>query len=133
MEKLFQNIIAFLLGIIIIVTPFCIYFYKYDALYEMWYGTLFYNFDYLANTSIEQNLNFLDSIYFIRASLPGWCLLAISSWKIICKKQYSNLFWLVCVASNIAFIFSYIGLHTIVYAYPHIFTLLLQCCGKMKK
>lgn len=104
-KNLFQNIVAFLLGVIIIVTPFCVYFHKHDALYEMWYGTLLYNFDYLANTSTGNTLNLKDIIYFFRISLPGWCLLAISSWKIFFKKQFKNLFWFICVACNIAFIF----------------------------
>lgn len=46
-KNLLQNAGMFLLGAAAVVLPFCAYFAAHGALYEMWYGTVLYNFEYL--------------------------------------------------------------------------------------
>ncbi len=51
-KNLFQNSLYYMLGFLVVVLPFCIYFYAHDALYEMWYGTFIFNLSYTAESTV---------------------------------------------------------------------------------
>ena len=53
-KALWQNVLNFLAGAVIICLPFVVYFAAHDALYDMLYGTILLNFNYSA-----QRENFL--------------------------------------------------------------------------
>lgn len=54
--NILENIMIFLIGFLLIVLPFVIYFHLHGALDEMWFGTLFYNISYAHNSSFDFSL-----------------------------------------------------------------------------
>lgn len=46
-KNLGQNAIAALLGALVVIVPFCIYFYSKGALYEFWHYAFEYNYNYM--------------------------------------------------------------------------------------
>lgn len=50
-HNLLENIIAFIIGFAIIFVPFAIYFLAHGAFGEMWYATLTYNLEYVAEST----------------------------------------------------------------------------------
>lgn len=46
-KNLLQNAIAALTGALVVIIPFCIYFYSKDALYEFWHYAFEYNYNYM--------------------------------------------------------------------------------------
>ena len=94
-KNLLQNAIAFLLGFLVLLLPFIIYFSKKNALDEMWYGTLFYNIDYAGKSGFSITgfrgllgflLRFVDSYFLVLVSLV---VLAYNR-----KHKTSALLWL---------------------------------------
>ena len=49
--NLFHNAISFIIGFLVLSVPFVVYFWAKGALYEMWYGTILYNIDYLTESN----------------------------------------------------------------------------------
>lgn len=45
-KNLLQNIATILCGVLLIVIPFCLYFYAKGCLYDMWYATILFNLSY---------------------------------------------------------------------------------------
>ena len=52
-KNIWHNVLGFVSGFLIIVVPCWLYFYMNDALYEMLYASLLFNFDYLNHTYSE--------------------------------------------------------------------------------
>lgn len=53
--NLWQNALAYIGGVAIVVVPFVVYFAAHGALYDMWYGTVVFPFSYAAGS--ENHLN----------------------------------------------------------------------------
>ena len=73
-KNVIENAVGFIAGILIVLTPICIYFISKDAIYEMIYGTILFNFKYmeienaklpLINTLAVQFMTILPSIVLI--------------------------------------------------------------------
>ena len=45
-KNLLQNIVSILCGVLLVIVPFCIYFYAKGCLYDMWYATILFNLSY---------------------------------------------------------------------------------------
>lgn len=90
MEKqwlcIFQNIIGFLGGCMVIMIPFSIYFGYYNAWYDMIYGTILHNILYAEQSSI-----FLEGVewrpVYITLFTDGLLLIVSVIHLIICKKK----------------------------------------------
>lgn len=83
--NLVYNALFFILGFLIIVLPFVLYFSANNALYDMWYGTVLYNMEYAKNSVGGHSLNSLLSIY-----IYGTALLIYGIYKIAIEKKYIN-------------------------------------------
>ena len=68
-KNLLQNIVSILCGVLLVIVPFCIYFYAKGCLYDMWYATILFNLSY----GME---NFWDMK--MKISLILWALVALS-------------------------------------------------------
>lgn len=77
-HSLILNIFSFLVGFAIVTVPFILYFYSKGVLYDMWYGTLLFNFDYteVASTGslsikdiVMMFINYLDTFLLLFAAL----------------------------------------------------------------
>ena len=79
------NILSFLLGFLLVVIPFLIYFYDHDALLEMLNATLIYHAEYASNPSkdiLQTGIH-----YFILSYINCIFLLII----VLCKYKYCNV------------------------------------------
>ena len=79
-------IIYFIFGIALVYIPICLYFYKNNALYDMFYGTFIHNFLYVKNSNTYP---LLEKIAYILHIL----ILMICTYKLFFKDE--NLFTLV--------------------------------------
>lgn len=70
--NLMLNIIFGVLGMLVVIVPFSVYFISVNAFYDMWYGTILFNFKYTQTTG-DIFKNCITSILWIVPSL--FCLL----------------------------------------------------------
>lgn len=82
-KNLLSNAMEFVIGFLIILLPFVLYFSANDALDDMWYGTVLYNMEYAKNSVGGHSLNSILSIY-----LYGTVLLIYGIYKTIIEKKY---------------------------------------------
>ena len=100
-NKQYKNIIInalfFLIGFLIMLLPFVIYFYLKDALYDFLYGTILYNFKYQSNTvhwwkeanPLKELIRFL--VYFF----PTYALVIFSIIYIYYRSNNYNYYFYV--------------------------------------
>lgn len=107
-KNLLANAAAFLLGALAPVLPFCVYFAAHGALYNMWYGTLLYNLDYLSSSGFPRPEGLVQLLVLVRLYLPGWCLMAAALWGLLAgkKNRLAGLLWLLVAAGNTAFLYT---------------------------
>ena len=86
-KNLLANAGAFLLGAAVPVLPFCVYFAAHGALYDMWYGTLLYNLDYLSSSGFPRPEGLVQLLVLVRLYLPGWCLIAAALWMLASRER----------------------------------------------
>lgn len=60
-KNLLYNALAFSLGFLFVLLPFVLYFYHFNALYELWYGTIAYNLEY-AQPNAAQSVTFIKAL-----------------------------------------------------------------------
>lgn len=97
-KNLLQNIGAFLAGVMILIIPFCIYFGAKGYLYDMWYGTILFNLDYMGNsgpTWINNSLK--DKIELFMGIMNAILLLIIGSLMWITNKEdrKKSVLWII--------------------------------------
>lgn len=75
-RELIIHIGAFILGYILVVLPFVIYFARQGALYEMWFGTIEFNFSYVKNSyKIIQHNSVIRKIFsFLLYFFSSYCM-----------------------------------------------------------
>lgn len=61
-KSLLMHSLVFILAIIVVTVPICIYFYSKDALYDMFYGTFIFNMKYAGNSV---NFDFRYALVFL--------------------------------------------------------------------
>ena len=102
------NAAAFLGGAALLTLPFCIYFAAHGALYDMWYGTLLFNFDYSAYSGTAAPAGLKALLVLMRRYLTGWCLIAAAAWGLVFRKRgrLSCAFWLLIALVNTLFMYT---------------------------
>lgn len=96
-KNLFLNVCSFLLGTAALIIPFCIYFGSKGHLYDMWFGTLFYNLSYtkhaLGNTQI---LSLRELILYLMSVFNSFCLIGVEVYILLRKRiGINHVLWLV--------------------------------------
>ena len=108
-KNLFFNALAFIAGAAILTVPFSVYFACHGALYDMWYGTLIFNMDYMktASDSVSGG-GIVQFLVTARMYLFGWILAAAEIWRFISakEKKLSGLFWLAVALPSTLFLYS---------------------------
>lgn len=102
-KSIIKNLIFFIVGAVIILLPFIIYFIKVDALYEMIYATFLYNIKYALNSDIT--LGVKDKINQIALIIPLISSLILGICYYIWNKKDRVIGVTVIVLSTIAIIF----------------------------
>lgn len=107
-KNLGANALAFILGAAVLTVPFCIYFYAHGALYEMWYGTLLFNFDYSAYSGTAAPEGLVDLIVLFRRYLCGWCLIGCAGLRLIIARRdrRGDIFWLIIALVSTVFMYT---------------------------
>ena len=107
-KNLGQNALSFILGAAVLIVPFCVYFAAHGALYDMWYGTLLFNFDYSSNSGTAAPDGIVALLVLLRRYLTGWCLIAASAWGLITRRKgrIVSSFWLLISAVNTLFMYT---------------------------
>lgn len=109
-KNLLANAGAFLLGTAVPVLPFCVYFAAHGALYDMWYGTLLYNLDYLSSSGFPRPEGLVQLLVLVRLYLPGWCLIGAALWSLLPRgrerRRLAAMLWLLVAVGNTAFLYT---------------------------
>jgi hypothetical protein len=107
-KNLLDNALGFVLGAAVMIVPFCIYFAAHGALYDMWYGTLIYNVQYMSGSGSASPESLLELIVALRLHLVGWCMIAVAIWGLVAKRsgRFSSLFWLIISLGNTVFMYT---------------------------
>lgn len=82
-KNFFANAAWFVIGFATISLSVILYFWKNDALYEMWYGTILYNLEYAKNSVGGHNIVPMVTIY-----LYGTALLFYGLYTILIRRNY---------------------------------------------
>ena len=104
-KNILYNALCFLVGVLIMVVPFCVYFASKGALYDMWYATLFYNFDYTSNSGLTFEYTLKDFVLLIRMTFPGVLAVLVCLLNVIIRKNRVSLMWLVTAIPSTTFMF----------------------------
>lgn len=102
-KLIIKNAIYFIIGALIILLPFIIYFIKVDALYEMIYATFLYNIKYALNSDVT--LGVKDKINQIVFIMPLISSLILGMYYYIWNKKDRVIGVTVIVLSVTAIIF----------------------------
>ena len=109
-ENLWQNALGFILGAAALVVPFCVYFAAHGALYDMWYGTLLFNFDYSAASGTEMQYGLTALLVLFRRYIFGWALVGAALWGAVFKGESRgklvSAFWLLIALVNTLFMYT---------------------------
>ena len=107
-KNLLKNSLFFILGVLSLVLPFCIYFWYHGDLYEMWYGTLLFNFKYFSSSGMERPEGLVALLSAVRTYFTGWCLVAAAVWSLAAAKgkRFDACFWLAISLVNTLFIYT---------------------------
>ncbi len=109
-KNLWQNALGFILGAAVLTVPSCVYFAAHDALYDMWYGTLLFNFDYTAVSGTEMDYGLTALLVLFRRYIFGWCLVGAALWGAVFKvgrrSRLVSVFWLIIALVNTLFMYT---------------------------
>lgn len=119
-KNLFYNALAFIGGSAALILPFCLYFYRHGALYDMWYGTVIYNFSYMSSHKDALSFSLVEFLLYVRRCLCGFALVFAALWGLLFGREskLSCLMWLLVSAASVAFLYGQ-------NAYDHYATVLL--------
>ena len=122
--NLLKNALMFLLGVFMVVFPFVIYFLSKDALYELYYGTIGYNLEYILNSGTSLSLNDpLGIITFIVGFANSFLLLITGIILLFTDKQRrrAGILWsAVALLSVVYFMKSNGYTHYAIIAFPYL-------------
>lgn len=90
-KTLWQNVLSFLAGFVIICLPFVIYFAAHDALYDMIYGTIIFNVKYSLENTLPKTL--LVRVYYSAFHyLPLFAMIIVAALALK-QSPKSRLLW----------------------------------------
>lgn len=102
------NALAFVLGSLVVILPFVIYFGIHGSEYEMWYGTFIYNIQY-ANVASEGHNSLFYIVVFVKNYLPLLLMFLLSILLVVRKNcRVRGLVWLF--SSGISLLWFSMGL-----------------------
>lgn len=125
-KNIFMNALAFIGGLAVVLIPISIYFIYHDALYEMIYGTLLFNFKYmgvgtgrlpLINLIAQQMMTLLPTI------IPSIAIV------LLCRKEKKCRLIVFIIAFSISFYFTINTGHK--YIYYHVLNAIPFSLGVM--
>lgn len=93
-KNLFQNIVAFIGGFLLIFLPFALYFWSHDALDDMWYATFTYNTEYIKNAPELDPFSLGQWVYMLKSAINGIILFFVSIMVILWNPQRRIAGWL---------------------------------------
>lgn len=107
-KNLLKNAVFFIVGTALLLVPFCLYFYCHGALYDMWYGTLIYNFSYAGSHMDALAFSLVDFLLYVRRYIFGFALLFASAWGLLFKKQgrIGDALWFLTALVSLAFLYT---------------------------
>lgn len=107
-KNLWKNAAFFILGAALLLVPFCLYFYCHGALYEMWYGTLIYNFSYAGSHMDALAFSLVDFLLYVRRYIFGFALLFASGWGLLLKERgrLGDALWFMTALVSLAFLYT---------------------------
>lgn len=119
-KNLMNNALSFIGGCAVLIVPFCLYFYRFDALYDMWYGTIIYNFSYMTSHKDAVSFSPVEFLLYVRRCLCGFALVFAALWGLISgrDRKLEYFMWLVVSVVSVAFLYMQ-------NAYDHYATVLL--------
>ena len=119
-RNLLNNALAFIGGSAALILPFCLYFYRHGALYDMWYGTVIYNFSYMSAHKDALSFSLVEFLLYVRRCLCGFALAFAALWGLLFSREgkLSSLMWLLVSVLSVAFLYGQ-------NAYDHYATVLL--------
>ncbi len=92
-KNLWQNAIAALLGALIVIIPFCVYFYAKGALYEFWHYAFEYNYNYMKIKMGTSNQPIKRLVFYL---VPELMLIVSDVYLYINKKYMLAIATIVC-------------------------------------
>lgn len=123
-HNIFRNALAFILGCMLLIIPFVVYFACKGALYDLWYGTILYSIKYYENSSFNFfSLPWKSMIYMLMVWVSYVLLLLIGIFKYFflkCQKT-AGLLWLSVSIGTFLWIFTSNGfVHYSIIGIPYI-------------
>ncbi len=123
-ENIMRNAIAFILGVLLLIVPFVGFFAYKGALYDLWYGTIFYSIKYYENSSFNYfYLPWKSMIYMLMVWMGYALLLAVGFIKAFFLKEQkiAGILWLSVSLGSLLWIFTSNGfIHYSIIAIPYI-------------
>lgn len=106
-NNLLKNALAFIIGSGIIILPFAIYFGYHHALYDMWYASVVYNFEYALHSHPNAITDtHFPLLYFTFYNISIIAIIIFSITALICKDRDKVAYiWLPIAIITIGWIF----------------------------
>lgn len=127
-KNIIENAFAFLAGFIILSLPFIIYFYCNNGLYEMIYGTLIFNYEYL-NNSVREPFTWYAIISTLLAYVGTYGLAVVSLILVVIDKNYRNfhMMWLlISSVTSFYFLNTFLFGHYAIIAVPYFAIMIVE-------
>lgn len=95
-RNLIQNVVTYLIGFLMMVLPFCLYFYIKGALYEMWFGTFIFNLSYAASSSVGGISDFSSFKGFLIAFVNSYGLMLVGIAVLVLNRsrKLASIMWI---------------------------------------
>ena len=123
-HNIFKNALAFILGCMLLIIPFAVYFASKGALYDLWYGTILYSIKYYENSSFNFfSLPWKSMIYMVTIWISYVLLFLIGIIKVffLKRQKIAGLLWLSVSIGTFLWIFTSNGfVHYNIIGIPYI-------------
>ena len=127
-RNLIENVLTFLTGFFVLALPFIIYFYCNNGLYEMIYGTLIFNYEYL-NNSVREPFTWYAIISTLLAYVGTYGLAVVSLILVVIDKNYRNfhMMWLlISSVTSFYFLNTFLFGHYAIIAVPYFAIMIVE-------
>lgn len=127
-RNIVDNVLAFVLGFLVLTLPFIAYFYYNNGLEEMIYATLIFNFEYVNNT-FHEPITWYAAISTLLAYVGTYGLSFISLLLIFVDKKYRILHTMWLLISSVTlfyFLNTFLYGHYAVIAVPYFSIMLVE-------
>ena len=121
-KNLALNIVAFILGFLVLFVPFAIYFLMKGTFDEMWYATFTFNVDYAKNAPKQVVFSFNQWLYLFKSAITGIILFFVSVSMILFypKRRMAGWLWLSVDVFSMAWLMTSNGFnHYFIITFPY--------------